>query len=68
VGWEGIDWIDLAQERDRLWVCVDAVTNCRVPYNAGNSLTENPLPKTGFGLLEFSLFVGWFGWLAGLVG
>jgi hypothetical protein len=27
----GMDWIDLAQDRDRLWILVDAVMNLRVP-------------------------------------
>ena len=27
----GIDWIDLAQDRDRWWVLVNAVMNLRVP-------------------------------------
>jgi len=29
-GW-GMDWIDLAQDRDRLWTVVNAVTNLSVP-------------------------------------
>ena len=27
----GTDWIDLAQDRDRWWILVDAVMNLRVP-------------------------------------
>jgi hypothetical protein len=27
----GMDWIDLAQERDRWWTLVNAVMNLRVP-------------------------------------
>ena len=27
VGCEGMDWIDLAQERDRWWACVNVVMN-----------------------------------------
>ena len=31
VEWEGIDWIDLAQERDRRRALVNAVMNFRLP-------------------------------------
>jgi hypothetical protein len=40
VGWGGIDWIDLAQDRDRWWALVYTVMNLRVPYNAGNFLSN----------------------------
>jgi len=30
-GWRGIDWIDLAQDRDRYRALVNAVTNLRIP-------------------------------------
>jgi hypothetical protein len=31
VGWGGIDWIDLAQDRDSLRLLVNTVMNLRVP-------------------------------------
>jgi hypothetical protein len=31
VGWGGVDWIDLAQDRDRWWAVVCTVMNRRVP-------------------------------------
>jgi hypothetical protein len=31
IGWDGVDWIDLAQERDQWRTLVNTVMNLRVP-------------------------------------
>jgi hypothetical protein len=43
VGWGrgGIDWIALAQDRDRWWAVVYTVINLRVPQNSGNFLSSS---------------------------
>jgi len=40
VGCGYVDWIGLAQDRDRWRTLVTAVMNLRVPQNAGNFLTS----------------------------
>ena len=40
VGYGSVDWIGLAQDRDRWRTLVSAVMNLRVPWNAGNFLTS----------------------------
>jgi hypothetical protein len=40
VGCEDMDWIELAQDRDRWRGLVNAVMNLRIPKNAGNFLTN----------------------------
>jgi hypothetical protein len=36
----GMDWIKLAEDRDRWWALGNAVMNLWVPYNVGNFLTS----------------------------
>jgi len=40
VGCGGMDWIDLAQDRERWQALANAVVKLQVPYNAGNFLTS----------------------------
>jgi len=43
VGCGGMDWIKLAQDRDRLRPCVNVVMNPQVPQNYGHLLTSREL-------------------------
>jgi len=40
VGWGGIDWIALDQDRDRWQALVNAAMSLWVPQNVGNFLTR----------------------------
>jgi hypothetical protein len=43
VGWDGMDWFSLAEERDKWWSLLNAVINLLVPKTGGNLLTEDLL-------------------------
>jgi hypothetical protein len=40
IGWDDMDWIDLARDRDRWKALVNTVMNLRVPQNAGKFLSD----------------------------
>jgi hypothetical protein len=40
MGWVGMDWIVLTEERNKWRLLVNKVMNLRVPYNVGNGLTS----------------------------
>jgi hypothetical protein len=33
IGWDGVDWIELAQDRDQCRALMNTVMKLRVPYN-----------------------------------
>jgi hypothetical protein len=40
IGWGGMDWIDLSQDRDQYRALVSTVMNLRVPLYVGNFLSS----------------------------
>jgi hypothetical protein len=39
-GYKGVDWIDLAQDTDKLRVLAKTAVNLPFPYSVGNSFTS----------------------------
>jgi hypothetical protein len=39
IGWDGVDWIDVTQNRNEWWVLVNTVVKIQVPHNARNFLS-----------------------------
>jgi hypothetical protein len=53
VGWEGVEWMHLAQDRDQWWALVNTVMKLHFPLKAGNFLTEWLLAsQEGLGSVE----------------
>jgi hypothetical protein len=40
IGWEDVNWINLAQDRDRFKPIVGTLMNIQVPYNARDFLSD----------------------------
>jgi hypothetical protein len=39
IGWDGVDWTDMAQDRDQWRALLNTTLNLRVPENAGKFLS-----------------------------
>jgi hypothetical protein len=40
IGWEGLDWVYLVQDKGQWRALVNTVKNLRVPYETGNFLSS----------------------------
>jgi hypothetical protein len=54
IGWDDVNWIDRAQDRDQWSSLVNTVLKLRVPYNAGKFLSGCQLMAPQEGLSSVS--------------
>jgi hypothetical protein len=54
IGWDGVNWIDTAQDRDQWRALVNTLLNLRVPWNAGKFLSTVQLMASQKGLSSIS--------------
>lgn len=40
ISWESVNWVDGAQERDKLHALMNVVMNCQFTYDVGNLLSQ----------------------------
>jgi hypothetical protein len=57
IGWDGVDWIDVAQDWDQWRALVNTVLNLRVPCNAGNFLRGCTIGGSSEGLRSVSKYM-----------
>jgi hypothetical protein len=41
IGWDGVDWIDMAEDRNQWRALVNSVLNLPFPENAGKFLSDS---------------------------
>jgi hypothetical protein len=54
IEWDGMEWIDLVQDRRQWRALVNAIMNLRVPQNAGKFLSTAQLAASQEGLSSMS--------------